>query len=62
MSPTSKSLLIGSMVVAGLVAVLAAIDMVLGFPFAKRVVMDIMLLLGAGLVLYLGIDSYLELK
>jgi len=62
MSGTSKKMIIGSMVAAGLVAVAAAADLAMGFPFAGHVVMDITFLVSAALVMYLGYDAYKELN
>ena len=55
-------MLFGSMGAAGLVALAALIDMFSGFFFKQQIVMDIMFLIGAGLVIYMGWDSYRELK
>ncbi|MCY2967738.1 MAG: hypothetical protein NT069_29595 [Planctomycetota bacterium] len=55
----SKNMIFGSMAVAGLVAVAAILDMVLKIPFGGEfLVMDILYLLAAGIVLYLGWDAY----
>ena len=62
MSNSSKYMLFGSMGAAGLVALAALIDMFSGFFFKQQIVMDIMFLIGAGLVIYMGWDSYRELK
>lgn len=62
MTNSSKYMIIGSMAAAGLVAVAALIDMFAGVPFAKQVVMDIMFLLGAGVVIYMGWDAMQESK
>ena len=58
MANASKQMVIGSMVVAGLVAAAAIADIVLGVPFAGRMIMDIMFLIGAAIVIYMGWDAY----
>jgi hypothetical protein len=52
----------GSMGAAGLVALAALADIFMKVPFRGRVVMDIMFLLGAGLVIFMGWDAYKESK
>ena len=61
MSNASKNMIVGSMIAAGLVALLAVVDFFLGFPFAKQRMMDIMFLIGAGLVGYMAYDAYQDL-
>ena len=57
----SKNMIFGSMAVAGVVALLSIRDMVLKMPFGGAfLVMDILYLLAAGIVLYLGWDAYRE--
>ncbi|MGH3452748.1 MAG: hypothetical protein ACRDQW_19020 [Haloechinothrix sp.] len=62
MADVSKKLVIGSMAAAGLVAVAAIMDIALKIPFAGRTVMDIMFLVGSAVVLYMGWDTYQEMK
>ena len=57
----SKNVLLGSMVVAGLVALAAITDIAIQIPFAGQMVMDIMFILGAAMVIYMGYESYKEL-
>lgn len=54
-------MLIGSMAVAALVALAAVADIVTGTPFAGQVTFDIMFLLSAGIVGYMGWDTWREL-
>lgn len=61
MADTPKRLVIGSMIVAGLVALAAILDMALGIPFARHMVLDILFLLSAALVGYLAWDAYRDL-
>ena len=57
----AKNLIFASMGMAGLVALMAILDLVLKIPFAGySMVLDIMLLLSALLVGYLSWDSYRE--
>jgi hypothetical protein len=57
----SKNLIFGSAAVAGLVALLAIMDLALRFPFGGySATTDILFLVGAGIVLYLGWDTFRE--
>lgn len=58
---TSKKMILGSMIAAAVVALAALVDLVAGFPFAGQMIMDIMFLVGAAIVLYLGWDAYKDL-
>ncbi|MCE2804669.1 MAG: hypothetical protein LW700_05585 [Gemmataceae bacterium] len=54
---------LGSMGVAGLLALLFLLDMALGMPFGGvSFLVDILGLLAAGLVLYLAIDAFRDLN
>lgn len=46
---------------AGIVVIAVVLDIVLGFPFGQKYVMDVMFLIGAALVLYMGYDAYQDL-
>jgi hypothetical protein len=61
MADSSKHMVIGSMVVAGLVALAAILDMALGIPFAKHMVLDILFLISAAIIGYLAWDAYRDL-
>ena len=67
-SNISKNLVFGSLGVAGVVAFLALIDLVLNDPFAggtrttMSMVMDILFILSAALVGYLGWDAYRDMN
>ncbi|MDA0588411.1 MAG: hypothetical protein O2820_08515 [Planctomycetota bacterium] len=61
MTPGTKKMLIGSMAVAVLVAVAALADIVTGAPFAGQVMFDVMFLISAGIVGYMGWDTWREL-
>jgi len=62
MTNMSKKVVVGSMAVAGLVAVAAIVDMFTNRPFAGLLTMDITFLLGAAMVIYMGWDSYRDLR
>lgn len=64
MPETSKRVVVGSMVVAGLVALLAISDMVLGIPFSgtHTFVMDILFLISAAIVIYLGWETMKDMR
>jgi hypothetical protein len=56
-------MIIGSMAAAGIVALLAVLDLVIKVPFAGySPVMDILFLCSAAIVIYLGWDAYRELR
>ena len=58
---TEKILCFASMIVAGLVALLFLLDLGLGI-FGRYIALDILFLLGAGFVLWQGIETYRELR
>ena len=62
MANMTKNVIIGSMGIAGVVALLAIVDLFFGFPFQSQMVMDIMFLAGAAMVGYMGWDSYRDLR
>ncbi len=62
MAMMAKRLIFGSMGVAGLVIAAAVLDMVLGIPFSQLFVMDVMFILGAGLVLYMGYNALQDIN
>ena len=58
----SKNMDFGSLAVAGLVLVMSILDLALKMPFGGQMVMDILYILGAGIVLYLGWDAIRDLQ
>ncbi|MFN5297563.1 MAG: hypothetical protein ACK5HA_04630 [Planctomycetaceae bacterium] len=58
----SKNMVFGSLAVAGLVLVMSILDLALKMPFGGQMVMDILYILGAGIVLYLGWDAIRDLQ
>ena len=61
MSKIMKRLVLISMVVIGLTAVSFIIDMVLGVPYSKRIVMDVLLLICSAFALYMAYETYQDL-
>jgi hypothetical protein len=62
MAGSVRGIVFGSIGVAGLLAVAAILDIVLGIPFQKQMLLDIMFILSAALVIYMGIDCLKDLK
>jgi Asp/Glu/hydantoin racemase len=62
MASKSRNIVVGSMGIAGLMALAAVLDMALGIPFQGQIAFDIMFLLGAGLTLYMGFDCLKHAK
>lgn len=60
MSKQIKRLLLGSMVASGLVAVTAIVDLIIGIPYSGMMVFDILFLIAAALVIYMGYDTLKE--
>ena len=57
----AKNMIFGSIGVAGLVALLSILDMAVGFPFGGySLTTDILFLVGAAIVLYLGWETFRE--
>jgi hypothetical protein len=62
MSGASKKVIVGSTVVAGLVALVSILDLALGLPFGRQMTWDILFLLSAAAVIYMAYDAYQDLK
>jgi hypothetical protein len=65
MSDAPKKMVIGSMVVAGLVALAAIADLIIGVPFSgseHTTLMDILFIVCAAIVGYLSWDAYRDLR
>ncbi len=62
MSSLPKRVLYASMGLAGIVAAACVLDFVGGWTFAQHYGMDIMLLIGSGIVIYLAFDALAEQK
>jgi len=60
---TEKILCLSSMVIAGLVVLIFALDAAAGFPFGRRaIVLDILFAIGGGFVLWQGFETYREFR
>ena len=62
MASQARNIVFGSVGVAGLMGVAAILDLALGVPFGGQTVWDIMLILAAGLVIYMGIDCLKDIR
>jgi hypothetical protein len=65
MSDAPKKMVIGSMIVAGIVALAAISDLVIGIPFTGSEhsrLMDILFIVAAAIVGYLSWDAYRDLR
>jgi hypothetical protein len=56
-----KNLVFASFGAAGLVSVLAILDLAMKFPFAGSITMDILFLLSSAIVGYLAWDAYKDM-
>ena len=62
MTNASQKVIAASIIVAVLVGIVSLLDLIIQVPFGRQTVMDIMFLIGAALVIYMGIDTYRELS
>ena len=62
MAGQARNIVFGSLGVSALMAIAAILDIVLGMPFGGQMTWDIMLILAAGLVIYMGIDCLKEIR
>lgn len=64
MADTPKTLVVASMAIAGIVAAVAVLDIVTGIPFSGKhtMVMDILFIISALIVIYLGWDTRREMR
>ena len=60
MSKQIKNMLLGSMAASGIVAVTAIVDMVMGIPYSGKMGFDIMFLISAAIIIYMGYDVLKE--
>jgi len=58
MSSLSKNLVIIALVLAGIVGVSAALDLAIAIPYGRNFLLDVMFLLGAGLIGYMGYETF----
>lgn len=57
-----KKIVLGSMGVAGIVALLSIVDLAAGIPFNRLIMMDVLFLISAGMVLFMGYDSLRDMN
>ncbi len=57
-----RNMVFGSFAVAGFVTLLALLDIIVQVPFAGSTIMDILFILSAGIVGYLGWDAYKDMS
>ena len=57
-----KRMVVGSMIAAGVVTTFALVDLVVGIPFGRSMLMDIMFLISGGLLLWQAWETYRELS
>ena len=62
MAGQARNIVFGSLGVAGLMGGAAILDLALGVPFGGQMIWDIMLILAAGLVVYMGIDCLKDIR
>ena len=62
MAGQARNIVFASLGVSGLMAIAAILDMALQIPFGGQMTWDIMLLLAAGLVIYMGIDCLKDIR
>lgn len=62
MAGKPRGLVVGSMGVAGVMGLAAVMDMALGLPFGGQTVFDIMFILAAGLIGYMGVDCLKDMR
>jgi hypothetical protein len=56
-----KNMIFASFGAAGLVSILAILDLATGFPFAGSMIMDILFILSSAIVGYLAWDAYKDM-
>jgi hypothetical protein len=62
MAGQARNIVFGSLGVSALMGIAAILDIVLGMPFGGQMTWDIMLILAAALVIYMGIDCLKEIR
>ncbi len=62
MASQARNIVFGSLGVSALMAIAAIIDLALGIPFGGQMTWDIMLILAAGLVVYMGIECLKDIR
>jgi hypothetical protein len=60
---TEKYLCLGSIIAAGLVVLIFLLDAAIGVPFGRKsILLDILFLIGGGLILWQGLETYRDFK
>ncbi len=62
MAGKARNIVVGSMGIAGLMALLAVLDIALSIPFGAQMTLDILFLLAAGLIVFMGVDCLKDIK
>ncbi|MCA9065963.1 MAG: hypothetical protein KDA96_23000 [Planctomycetaceae bacterium] len=62
MAGSVRGILFGSMGVTGLLLLAALVDLITGMPFGGSMLLDIMMILAGGLVMYMAIDCLKDQK
>ncbi|WP_437188201.1 hypothetical protein SH668x_001632 [Planctomicrobium sp. SH668] len=65
MQDTAKKVVLGSMAVAGVVALASLADLIIKVPFggtSHTMLMDILFIVSSGIVIYLGLNSLKDLS
>lgn len=57
-----KRMILAGWVIAAVVAVVAITDLALAFPFHRQPIMDILFLVGAGIVGFMAFDAYKDVR
>ena len=55
-------MILAGWVIAAVVAVAAVADLALAFPFNRQPIMDILFLVGAGIVGFMAFDAYKDVR
>lgn len=60
-SKAMKNVVLAATGIAGLVALASILDLAISIPFGRQILMDVMFIISAGIVMYMGWDSYKDL-
>jgi hypothetical protein len=62
MAGKPRGLVVASIGVAGVMGLAAVLDLALKMPFGGQMVLDIMFILAAGLIVYMGVDCLKDMR
>jgi hypothetical protein len=62
MAGSSRGIVFASMGIAAVMALLAVADFATGVPFGSQVIFDVMFILAAALVVYMGVDCLKDMR